>query len=266
MFDGPFVLRRWVKGLRLDYIANHRATRRPHLRRLTAFSTAGLDEMLALLKDGRLDAAQPPSAVNLPDRLSALGLHHRGRLGWDTIRLDLSGIPRRQVRLAAAASVDRVPIEHGLVRDGGRVTNTLDPSPGPSGTGGPFDISGGGSATRAHIGIAVPAGDEQLGQMARIIRSDLSTAGAHVELFTAEPEIVYGRWRRRGPAGAALLRVAGTPGLRAPGHPSRSMKALPLFQVADYLTWRNGVGGLRVNPTVAGALYDTEDWFVTRRR
>lgn len=265
VFDGPFVLRRWVRGLRLDYVANRKTTERVHLDRLTVFSVESVDEMLALLKEGRLDAAQTPSAVNLPDRLSTLGLRHRGRLGWGSIRLDLSGVGSRSTRLAIAGRIDRAPIQEGLVRAGGRVSNTLDPAPGAKGAAGPFGSLPVATPKGAGLRLAVPSGDEQLEQIARILRRQLSGAGIHSELVMVEPQTLYGRWRDGGSAGAVLERVAGTPGVDSAPGPARSALALPLFQVADYLAWHPGIGGLRVNPTVAGPLYDTGDWFQVRR-
>jgi hypothetical protein len=232
---------------------------------MKVFSIESLDEMLALLKDHRLEAAQVPSAVNLSERLDALGLRHRGRLGWSSIRLDLSGIGSRRIRLGAAVSIDRRLIQEGLVRSGGRISNTLDPSPGPGGASGPFNTLTRGSAHGAHISLAVPAGDEQLGQIARIVQQDVANAGGHVALLTAEPESVYGPWRTHGPAQATLLRVSGGPGLGSSLPGPRSMNALPMFQVADYLAWRPRVGGMRVNPTVAGPLYEASHLFIRRR-
>jgi peptide/nickel transport system substrate-binding protein len=145
---GPLVVDSSIKGLRLVYKPNPAwSGRRPYLHRLTVEFVEGMDELLALLAEGRLDAAVVPSAVNLGYRLGALGLDHAGTLGWESVYLDLRGASSISLREAIAGSIGRATIKRGLVRGGGRITDTLHPGPSPGGTTGPYAWSGAGLHT-----------------------------------------------------------------------------------------------------------------------
>ena len=265
-FGGPFELTRVVPGLRLDYRPNARWTGDgPYLHRLNVFFVESLDEMLALLDKRRLDAAAVPSAVTLGYRLDALDVVHDSALGWSSIRLDMRWIDSRRRRVSIARGLMRSTIEEGVVRDGGRIADRLDPGPGPGGASGPFSTLPSGGGSTGPVRLAAPAGDEQLLQIARIARQQLSGAGFAVQLLAVEARTLYGPWQRHPRAGAILERVAGAPGLRAPRDAWRTLEAFPMLQVRDYLAYEQGIHGLAVNPTMAGPLWNCQGWWTTHR-
>lgn len=266
-FGGPFLLRRYVPGLRLDYVRNPRWAGHPAwLRRVTVFSVASTAELLALIERHRLDGADIPSALNLGDRLRATGVDQRSVLGWSSIRLDLSPISGKGTRLAIAASIDRATIAQGLIRQDGRITGTLDPAPGKGGAEGRWSTTPRSSASLKgrSIRLGFPIGDELLTQIARVIQRNLQAAGAHVDLLGIEPHIFYGRWVHGGPANVLVERVAGSPSFSTSTKVARRMRAFPMFQVANYVAFRPFVHGVKANGTVAGALWNVQDWWRSR--
>jgi hypothetical protein len=223
-----------------------------------------LQVLLLLLGRGSIDAAAPPSSVNLDDRLNALGVHHSDALGWESVQLRfrgnaLDGTERRSL----AATIDREMLARGFVRDEGRSSTTLRPRPGSGGARGPWahHYPKGPRIDRS-ITLSVPSGDELLELTQRVLQSQLSTAAPDVELVGIDPQSFYGPWQRHDPTDVALTRVPGAPGLARGTNAYDSVTALPLFQTETVVAWRDGVVGLRADPTFDGPLWNAEAWSV----
>lgn len=219
--------------------------------------------MLGLLRNDRLDAALLPSAVNLDERLDALKLKHADALGWESIYLDLGGAaPQRSHRAAIAEGIDREVIESGLVRDDGRIANTLHPEPGPDGGDGRWASIPAGRPVADSILVSAPLGDELLLLIQRIVQQHLTRAGFEVELVRIEPSTFYGPWARDDPMDVALRRALGAPGLTDSRMDFRDLAAFPLFHVDSELAWQPHVYGLLPNPTLEGPLWNVHEWWV----
>ena len=68
------------------------------------------------------------------------------------------------------------------------------------------------------------------------------------------------------PADAALRRRAGAPGLTDPPEVAARLPALPLFGLDTFVARRDGVHGIRVNPTLEGPLWNLHEWWVEHGR
>jgi hypothetical protein len=259
---GPFGLRGKRRGLELVYARNPAYWGdQPLLDRITVRFVQGLDLLLELLERKRLDAALVPSSVNIEDRLDAIGVAHQEVLGWESVRLDLARGSDRTTARAVWGSMARGRIEAGFVRDLGRVSDTLRPSPGPLGADGAFS---GLRPTRvppgASLSLAAPVGDELLELVQRALLEQLSRAGFDVDLLGVDPLVLL-----RGDRWTTVVRVAGAPGAGDPPGVARRPSALPLFHVATVLAWHEGVHGLEVNPTFDGPLWNAEEWWIQTR-
>ena len=262
-FGGPFVLAGHRAGLQLVYEPNPRWTGTgPYLERVTVQFVSGLGFLLDLLERGDLDAAAPPSSVNLGDRLAARKIEHSEELGWESITLHFrsSGLDAAG-RRAFAAAVDRKAMAEGIVRDDGRISDTLHPGPGPAGADGPFPRARGGSVDGRSVLLTGPGGDELLALIQRIIHRHLTDAGGAVELASAEPAAVYGGGRGD-PGGIKVLRSAGVPGASDPPNATGPLAAYPLFHVKTVVAYRPGLNGIEVNPSIEGPLWNAEQWWL----
>jgi ABC-type transport system substrate-binding protein len=265
-YSGPFVMESRVPGLEVVLGPNPAAEPQPYLDRVTVRFTEGVDFLIGLLSDGRLDAAWLPATVNLDQRLEEADLEHLARLGWERIYLDLSGSGLAEdVRRKLASALDRGRIARGLVRDLGRASDTLHPEPGPRGADGPyagaFRGNGGGTGSTA-LQLSAPIGDELLELIQRVIQVQLDGAGFDVELVNVDSRRLYGQWATDPPSTGILRRAAGAPGWFPRTDPE--LDALPLFQVASVVASTGAVGGLAVNPTFDGPLWNAEQWYRTR--
>ena len=264
VYSGAFVLRSRVPGLQVVLEPNPVSSSQPYLDRIVVRFTEGLDFLVGLLRDGRLDAAWLPSTVNLSQRLAEVGLAYDEALGWERVYLDLSGadLTRRQLRQLAAA-IDRSRIHQGFVRDDGRVADTLHPDPSQDGADGPYAgiFRGAADGGEGDIQLSASIGDELLELIQRLVQVQLDSAGFEVELVNVEARRFYGEWAVEDPIAGALRRAGGAPGWQMLRGPSRA--ALPLFHVTSVLSWREGVAGLRVNPTLEGPLWNAEAWHVS---
>jgi hypothetical protein len=215
---------------------------------------------LSLLAEGRLDAASLPSTVNLAERLDEHGLEHDSALGWETIGLDFSSSAlTRPERVAVIDAIDRKVLAEGFVRDGGRITHTLFPSPGSAA--GPFDGELGWSEPpRETVLVIAPAGDEQLQLLQRVALSELDGAGIETDAVLVEAAGLYGD-DPRSPQGVELVRAAGAPGLGRAGSGTRALDRFPLFQVETLTAWRPGLRGIEANPTLEGVLWNATRWW-----
>jgi ABC-type transport system substrate-binding protein len=262
-FGGPFVLAGRRAGLQLVYEPNPRWTGTgPYLERVTVQFVSGLGFLIDLLEQGDLDAAAPPSSVNLGHRLSAREIEHSEEFGWESISLDFrsSGL-NAGGRRAFISAVDREVMAEGIVRDDGRISDTLHPGPGPSGADGPFRRPKGRSVEGRSVLLSGPGGDELLALIQRIVQRQLSAAGGAVRLASAEPAAVYGGGRGD-PGGIKVLRSAGVPGASDPPSAVRSLEAYPLFHVATVVAYRPGLNGIEVNPSIEGPLWNAEGWWL----
>lgn len=265
-YSGPFVMESHIPGLQVVLEPNPAAEPQPYLDRLTIRFTEGVDFLIGLLSDGLLDAGWLPSAVNLDQRLEEAGLEHLSRLGWERIYLDLTGSGLSEgARRKLASSLDRGSMAGGLVRDLGRTSDTLYPEPGPRGAEGPYAGAfrgDGGDTGGTPLQLSTPIGDELLELIQRVIQVQLDGAGFDIELVNVDARRLYGQWANDPPSTGILRRAAGAPGWPAPT--GSKLDALPLFQVASVVAGSGAVGGLAVNPTVDGPLWNTEQWH--RRR
>jgi Bacterial extracellular solute-binding proteins, family 5 Middle len=218
--------------------------------------------MTYLLKEGRLDAAAIPSAVNLGFRLEEAGLEHDSALGWESVRLDFAaGDLGQQDRKALTAAIERDVLQDGFVRDDGRISNTLTPQPGDGGADGDWEKPKTSQARLAGrtFGIAAPVGDELLNSLQQVIQLQLDDRDALADMIDIDVRTFYGRRSSRGPADAFLARSLGAPELPEP-RLDGSLGAMPMFQVATYLAWNDGVEGPEVNPSIEGALWNAATW------
>lgn len=263
-YSGPFRVRSRVPGLQVVLEPNPVAEVQPYLDRLTVRFTEGLEFLLGLLADGRLDAARLPSTVNLGERLDEAGLQHLSALGWERIYLDLAGaeLSRGQTRRLAGA-IDRAQIETGFVRSHGRISDTLHPEPGVSGSEGPYGrlFRGPSDGARIDLQLSAPIGDELLELIQRLLQVQLDAAGLDVELVNVEARRFYGEWAVDGPVAGAIRRAAGAPG--PSGRGGVDMDALPLFHVDTLVAWTGPLEGIAVNPTFEGPLWNAEVWHLS---
>jgi len=264
VYSGPFKLRSRVPGLQMVFTPNPAADEQPHLDRVVVRFTEGLEFLIGLLKDGRLDAAWLPSSVNLGQRLDEMQLEHDAALGWERIFLDLSGadLARRDVKKIARV-IDRAQIATGFIRDSGRISDTLHPEPGVSGADGPYrrlfsnEPGGKGPALQ----LSAPIGDELLELIQRLAQVQLDSSGFDVELVNVDARRFYGEWARDDPVGGAFRRAAGAPGWTS-GR-GVDLESLPLFNVETALAWTDPIQGIAVNPTIEGPLWNAETWHLT---
>jgi hypothetical protein len=254
-FGGPYEIAGRKPGLSVRYRVNPEWTgAAPLTKKVTVLSMDTTDVMLALLKEGKLDAAWFPSTVNLPERLEATNLEHASGLGWSSVRLQAGSDVSPDTMAAIAGALDRSLLHETFIRHLGRVTDTLHPAPGDGGDSGPF-LAGGSDGT-ASFALAVPHGDELLELLQRAIQVQLAEQGFQVDLVTLPVDHIYGP----GFGGVSLVRSEGAPG--APDPRSAYGKAIPLFHTESFLVWNEGTAGLDVNPTFEGPLWNLEAWSV----
>lgn len=250
--SGPFVVTQRTPGLELVYEPNPRAEDPPMLDRIRVRFIASLDIMLALLEDGKLDAAAPPSAMNLDERVAELGLDHSEVLGDETVSLDIAATQDVSLRSSIAGSVDRPLIAEGLIRDQGEALDSRLPDPS----------SGGG----VEIQLGTASGDELLQLMQRILQKNLLDSEIRSELIQVDPGTFYGEWKSGGPLDVALRRaiVPGASGPTAPGsrplRPDDDLSWVPLFSVETFVAWNDGVLGLVAHGGLDGPLWNAHEW------
>jgi hypothetical protein len=243
VFGGPFTIKRNVRGYEVVLRRNDGYFgRRALLRDLRVRFVQDLDLMLLLLERGRLDAAAPPATLNLDQRLEEFDLSYEERSGWEGMWLDfrrskLAG----EARAALLGDIRFGTIQEGLVRDEGELE-----LPGGLGDRG----------TVVRETIIGPNGDELLSLFMRAAWFRLTDEGHSIELLRVDPEVLYGEWKRAGPGGVAVRRAQGAPGLEDPlGAGAAALKA---FTLHSFVTWTEGVIGLRTNPTTEGPLWKAE--------
>lgn len=262
-YSGPFSLRSRVDGLQMVLRPNPTAVDPPFLDRLTIRFTEATDMLIALLAEGELDVAWLPSTVNITSRLDELDLEYADELGWETVVLDLtaSDVTRSQRRDVARA-VDRAKIAEAFVRDDGRVTDTLTPTPGEGGASGPFEslFRGGAEVDDVPLRLAAPSGDELLELVQRVAQVQLSTSGFDVELINVDHRRFYGEWGSDAPVDGTIRRRIALPGASYPS--PRSLEELPLFQVDTVVAWRGDAAGIDAAVPVDGPFAEAHLWHV----
>ncbi|MGH2786643.1 MAG: ABC transporter substrate-binding protein [Actinomycetota bacterium] len=260
IFGGPYVLRKLVPGLKAVYVTNPRWNgEAPYLQRFTVTYVTSLLMMIRLLEDGRLDAAALPSSVNLDERLEEIGLRFAAALGYESVVLDFSssGLARAE-RVAIAARVPLKLMQEGLIRDDGRISRTLFPTPESAGGGFGGDLGAGTRPGDAPLLLA-PAGDELLQLIQRVIDARLDGRGVDVDLVRIVPSELYGG--AAPVAGIQVVRAGGGPGAKDPRGALRTLDRYPLFQVETVTAWRPGLRGVVVNPTTEGPLHNVHRWW-----
>lgn len=246
VWSGPFVIQKHVAGLQVVLARNPRYDAPPRLDRIKVQFISDLEIMLALLGSGRLDAAAPPSAVNLDERLDELGLHHAETPGWETIALDLTGTADTGLRSTIVGAVERDEIAEGIVRDEGTVLDVPQP---PRGDGGGVEIQ-----------FGTASGDELLQLMQRMLQKDLASTGVSSELAQVDPATLYGPWDIESPLDVALRREI-YPGFDGPTVRD-DLAWFPLFTVESFVAWNDGVNGLAPNGALDGPLWNAEEWWL----
>jgi ABC-type transport system substrate-binding protein len=243
--SGPFVVTRYVPGLEIVFERNRRSSVEAHLDRIKLQFIAGLEMMLALLEQGKLDAIAPPSAMNLDERLDEIGVSRSETLGRETIALHMGGDTDEELRSTIAGAIDVEQIEEGVVRDQGvALDNDL---PGHS--------SGGG----VEIQLGTASGDELLQLMQRVLQKNLAADEVSSELVQVDPATLYGEWETESPLDAALRREI-VPGSRRL-QPSEDLGWVPLFSVESFVAWNDGINGLVPHGGLEGPLWNAEDWW-----
>ena len=248
-WGGPYRLRSYRPGFEVVLRRNPRwLGQRAALDRVTVRFVESLRVLLELLARGRIQAAAPPSLVNLSEVMGAdVGLE--GRLGWEQVLLDFRGSPLdRSERAAVAAGIDVAALEEAFARDAGEAAG----APAPVGPAPP--------ARRVSIGV--PAGDELLELMQEAIFRQLASAGVEADLVSVDQTTLYGRWAERSPLDATLKRAIVAPWVGPEG--TRGMRVYPLLRVASFVATRPGVHGVTPNPTFDGPLWNAEAWWVDR--
>lgn len=266
VFGGPLMLRRYRPGLELVYGRNREWTLGGgYINRLRVQFVSHLGFLIELVEDKRMDGALIPTSVNIDERLDENGIEYLKALGWERIYLDFqgSGLARGE-RAAFVNGVDRGAIAEAFVRDDGRISNTLHPAPGngPIAEGvferGPRRIID----PVGEVLVAAPAGDELLVYILRMMRQQLS-GQVDLELAVAEVAAVYGGGEGD-PGGVSIHRAAGIPGMEDPTGVLRTLDAWPLFHVDTVVAVGPHLGGVDVNPTIEGPLWNVEDWWLAR--
>jgi hypothetical protein len=254
IFGGPFVQAARTPGLEIVYEPNPEwSGPGPMLRRLTVQHIDSTDTMLALLEDGRLDAAAVPASVNLAERLEILGLEHDAALGWESIRVAIGREASRDEGAGVVAAIGAGDLDAGLLRGDGDVTETLWPNVPDA----PAARRGGGSLP-GEAALAVPEGDELMFLLQRAMQISLAEHGSTMDLYELPVRRLYSRLPAE--VDLALMRVAGDPlGPLLDPRP----RALPLFHVRTYIAYRDGVEGVVANPSVEGPLWNAETWRVS---
>jgi hypothetical protein len=261
VFGGPYVIRRIDPGLEVIYEPSRYWNPPSYLKRVTVRFVTNLLMMLRLLEDGRLDAAALPSSVNLEDRLRQVDLNSESALGYETVVLDFasSGLSRAE----RVGIVNRLPMQlmqEGLIRDDGRISRTLYPT--PESAAGPYGrVPGSGVIPAGQEVMLAPAGDELLQLIQRVIDARLDRLGVTLDLVRLVPSDLYGG--HSPVAGIEVLRVAGGPGGRDSRAAVQSLNRYPLFLVETVIAWRSGLHGIEVNPTFEGPLDNLHEWWWT---
>jgi hypothetical protein len=259
---GAFRIARRVPGLKIAYSAVRSSPLKPILDGFSVFFVASSDILFDLLERGKLDAAMILSTVNLEERFGKKEVEIEGKLGWESIELDLEGIHDRSTRQAVAAAIDRGVLEEGLIRETGRITNTLAPGPSRHQADGAFRRPPSRSGGGVRLGLAAPEEDELLMLLQRALHDQLEAAGFVVDVVAIDSRTYYGEWDTTDPVEVALRRRFGGPGLPERDAELRKLTAMPLFHVESFLARRPRVLGLEVNPTRRGPLWNAHEWAV----
>lgn len=251
--SGPLVVTRYEPGLELVFERNPRYDGDPALLdRITVRFVATLEIMLELVGSGRVDAAAPPSAMNLDDRLDARDITFDAATGREAIVLELGGIEDSELRAAVASAIDTKLIDEGLIRDEGRPVDNQR----HIGDAGAEENGGDG----AEIRLGTVSGDELLQLMQRIIQRNLSAGGVGAELVQVDPATFYGPWQNESPLDASLGReiVGSSRGMRA----AADLSWVPLFVVDSFVIWNEGLAGPVAHGGLDGPLWNAEEWWL----
>lgn len=241
--SGPFIVTRRVPGLELVYEPNPRARENPYLDRIRVRFIADLEIMLALLENGDLDAAAPPSAMNLEERLAERGLSQAETAGRETIALDMTSAAE-DLRASIAGSVDRDLIAEGLIRDQGSAFE--------------FDLPQPRSGGDVEIQLGTASGDELLQLMQRVLQKNLSENDVRSELVQVDPSTFYGDWQIESPLDVALRREIAPRSREL--KPANDLSWVPLFAVESFVAWKEGISGLVPNGGLEGPLWNAHEW------
>ena len=244
--SGPFEVGNYVPGLQIVYEPNPSYdTDAPLLDRLKVQFISSVGTMFELLDRGKLDAAAIPSTINTGQRLDERGLVHSHSKLWETISLDLTGVPDVSLREDIVAAIDPAPIAEGLIRDEGMALSPRVPDAG--------DIE------PAEIQLATAGGDELLQLMQRILQRQLAAEDIEVELAAIDPATFYGEWQQDAPVDVLLERTIVPFG----GDPvAKDLPWFPLFSVDTIVGSNRGVHGPEaVNGGIDGPLWNAEAWW-----
>jgi ABC-type oligopeptide transport system substrate-binding subunit len=259
---GPFRVTSYTPGHRIVFERNRQWWARPALATLTVEFVQSLQVLLLLLGEGKLDAAAPPSSVNLDSRLDAIGVQHSDSLGWESVQLRFTGNGLTLAeRRSLGAAVDRAQLARGFIRNEGRISTTLTPGPGADGARGPWSHGlRAGAPIQHRVTLSAPSGDELMELVQRALQIQMKTAAPDLELVSIDPQTFYGPWTTNNPTQVALSRTSGAPGFGRDTGAYRHARALPLFEVATVVAWRDGLTGLRADPTFDGPFWNVERW------
>lgn len=258
---GPFQVAAYEPGLKLVLSARADSETPPLIDRIVVFFIESLDIAIELLERGRLDAAMLPASVNLDERLDEIGLEHAEALGYEAIhlRFDRERVTRREW-IATARRIDREALAEGLLRDDGRMADTLRPTP-DNARGAFADVVAVAADPPETLRLATPAGDELLHLLQRAIQIQLGRHGVEVEILSVPAATFYGSWLDAPQVEAMLVRTMGAPGLADPPRSAESWFAFPIAHIETVLAWRAGVHGLVPNATLEGPLWNAHEWW-----
>jgi hypothetical protein len=241
MASGPFRVASRRAGLRVVFERNPEWDGKPsRTKNIEVQFIQSPDVMFDLLESQRLDAAAPPSLVNLEERVDASGLEIAIALGTERVYIDLEGSDlTTEERSFIAHAIDRPAMQEGFVRDDGELDGRLP--------------DGARSKPLSELVLAAPSGDELLVLIQRVAQERLKAAGVPVDLVVTDPRTFYSEWAVDDPFDLAVRRTFGE---------IDGADAIRLFRVESAIASRPGTEGLSVNPTIDGPLWNVEEWYV----
>jgi peptide/nickel transport system substrate-binding protein len=233
---GPFLLESFTRGLEVVYKANPKWWGSgPSAERVRVWFVPDIETAIQLLTAKRAGVVTSTSQVGLKRRLENVeGVKVLSRFGsawWELgFNQDADGSREGGFREAAALSFDRAGFAEALLKEDGRVLQTLRPgskdafakwTPGSdkaqkllSGSGftrgADRTFSKGGTG---RFSISAPAENEIVGLLEKSLQTGFRRSGIAIEPMNPRGQVFYSSTRRRGDFNLALWERRGTPSL-----------------------------------------------------
>jgi MarR-like DNA-binding transcriptional regulator SgrR of sgrS sRNA len=200
---GPFTLERSVPGRSVILRANPRFFGpAPLAERIEVAFVPDPTTAVQLLREGLVDAVAPMPGVSWSRRLAALpGVQTSSAFGPDILNLVIEAgrIPVLEERRRIADSVDRARFQEAVVREEGRLADSVV-APGQTGSLPTWDVYGRGGPSGRAPPAAVAGRElslayvrsELLDVAGRFVQGELRAAGFDVELVPLESDVFHG--------------------------------------------------------------------------